>query len=40
MDVALAADGLGVAETRGHGLDGTDDIALETRLGIHRFEVP
>jgi hypothetical protein len=33
VDVALAADGGGVAEVVGDGFDGGDDVALELGLG-------
>ena len=39
MDVALAADGLCVAEPLGHGLDRPHDVALRLRLRSERREV-
>src|SRR5579872_5441052 len=39
VDVALAADGLGVAQALGHRLDGRDDVVFGLRLRVERREL-
>ena len=40
MDIALPADGLGVAKAFGHGFDGPKHVTFRLRLGINRTEFP